>query len=79
MYIFFQAQLGVGISNKALLFVILSPCASYFDSGTKPLRLMADANYVRAWIGGAGDRKIGSNYGPTIYVQVSIDKDKYTI
>ncbi|KAK7602014.1 hypothetical protein V9T40_009455 [Parthenolecanium corni] len=64
-----DAQIGVGVPNRALLFVILSPTASYFDSGSKPLRLMADPNYVRAWIGGAGDRKIGSNYGPTIYVQ----------
>lgn len=66
----------MGIPNKALLFVILSPCASYFDGASKPLRLMADPNYVRAWIGGAGDKKIGSNYAPTIYVQVSIGKNK---
>eukprot|EP00731_Ephydatia_muelleri_P007203 Em0003g1451a len=25
--------------------------------------------YVRAWPGGVGDRKLGSNYGPTIRVQ----------
>lgn len=66
----------MGVPNRALLFVILSPTASYFDSGSKPLRLMADPNYVRAWIGGAGDRKIGSNYGPTIYVQVSLNEIK---
>lgn len=30
---------------------------------------MADPRFVRAWPGGCGDRKMGSNYGPTILVQ----------
>ncbi|XKL61311.1 hypothetical protein PGB90_008368 [Kerria lacca] len=61
--------LGINVSSKALLYVIMSPCGAYFDSGFKPVRLYADPNYVRAWIGGTGDAKIGSNYGPTIHVQ----------
>lgn len=30
---------------------------------------MADPAYTRSWPGGCGDRKMGSNYGPTIRVQ----------
>lgn len=30
---------------------------------------MADPRYTRAWPGGVGDRKMGSNYAPTIQVQ----------
>lgn len=30
---------------------------------------MADPQYTRAWPGGVGDRKMGSNYAPTIHVQ----------
>lgn len=28
--------------------------------------LLADPRYIRSWPGGCGDRKVGSNYGPTI-------------
>lgn len=31
--------------------------------------LLADPRHIRAWPGGCGDRKMGSNYGPTIHVQ----------
>ena len=34
------------------LFVILSPTGPYFSTGIKPVNLMADPNYVRAWPGG---------------------------
>lgn len=35
----------------------------------KSVSLLADPRYTRAWPGGCGDRKMGSNYGPTVYVQ----------
>lgn len=41
----------------------------YFATGFKPVALYADPKHVRAWPGGCGDQKLGSNYGPTIYVQ----------
>lgn len=31
--------------------------------------MLADPRYTRAWPGGVGDRKMGSNYAPTIHVQ----------
>lgn len=62
-------SLGVAASESAMLYVILCPVGSYFDSKAKAVSLLADPAYTRAWPGGCGDRKIGSNYGPTIYVQ----------
>lgn len=51
------------------MYTILSPVGSYFDSKTAAVSLLADPQYTRAWPGGVGDRKMGSNYAPTIHVQ----------
>ena len=58
-------------SDAAMLYVILSPVGSYFKGreSAKGLSLLADPRYTRAWPGGCGDRKMGSNYAPTIHVQ----------
>lgn len=68
--------LGVAKSNQGVLFVILSPVGSYFNPGTetKHANLLADPSHVRAWPGGTGDHKLGSNYGPTIHVQQEAQK-----
>lgn len=52
--------------DSALLYVILSPVGSYFKSSEVAVSLLADPQCIRAWPGGCGDRKVGSNYGPTI-------------
>lgn len=43
----------------------------YFTSkkSSDAVSLLADPQYTRAWPGGVGDRKMGSNYAPTIHVQ----------
>ncbi|KAG8223538.1 hypothetical protein J437_LFUL004412, partial [Ladona fulva] len=61
--------LGVGPTDSSLLFVVLCPVGPYFASGFKPVSLLADPKYTRAWPGGCGDSKMGSNYAPTIRVQ----------
>ncbi|XP_076664341.1 branched chain amino acid transaminase [Andrena cerasifolii] len=63
--------LGVASSESALLYVILSPVGSYFKKTHDGvgISLLADPRYTRAWPGGCGNYKVGSNYGPTIYVQ----------
>lgn len=65
-----QEVLKVEQPRKALLFVILSPTGPYFTSGYNPVSLLADPKYVRAWPGGCGDAKMGSNYAPTLAIQV---------
>ncbi|XP_012279650.1 branched-chain-amino-acid aminotransferase, cytosolic isoform X2 [Orussus abietinus] len=62
--------LGVATSSSALLYVILCPVGSYFkDTNESGVSLLADPRYTRAWPGGCGDRKMGSNYAPTIQIQ----------
>ncbi|XP_076767214.1 branched chain amino acid transaminase [Xylocopa sonorina] len=61
--------LGVASSESALLYVILSPVGPYFKKSEAGISLLADPKYTRAWPGGCGNYKVGSNYGPTIYVQ----------
>ncbi|ESO91755.1 hypothetical protein LOTGIDRAFT_163115 [Lottia gigantea] len=68
--------LGVSKSQQALLFVIVGPVGSYFTTGLEPVTLMADPKYVRAWPGGCGSYKMGSNYAPTIEVQSNAVKAK---
>lgn len=50
-----------------MLFVITGPVGPYFASGSfKPISLLADPSFVRAWPGGIGDCKAGG------YVMVSV-------
>ncbi|XP_062994793.1 branched-chain-amino-acid aminotransferase, mitochondrial isoform X2 [Elgaria multicarinata webbii] len=75
-FIGMEPSLGVSKSNHALLFVILGPVGSYFATGSfSPVSLLADPRFVRAWIGGVGDYKLGGNYAPTIYVQDEAAKE----
>lgn len=53
--------------ESALLFAILSPVSAYYKTGGDgAVSIYADPNVVRAFPGGVGNRKVGSNYGPTI-------------
>lgn len=72
-----EPTLGVASSDSALLYTILSPAGGYFDKANTAVSLLADPQYVRAWPGGAGDRKLGSNYAPTIYVQQAAAKQGF--
>ncbi|XP_066141728.1 branched-chain-amino-acid aminotransferase, cytosolic [Euwallacea fornicatus] len=63
-----DGTLGVQQSDSALLYTIMSPVGSYFAGGDESVSLFADPAYARAWPGGCGDKKLGSNYGPTIRV-----------
>lgn len=71
-----EPSLGVSKSNHALLYIIVGPVGPYFPTGGfSPISLLADPKYVRAWIGGVGNYKLGGNYGPTIYVQHEATKE----
>ncbi|XP_068785443.1 branched-chain-amino-acid aminotransferase, mitochondrial-like isoform X3 [Struthio camelus] len=65
-----EPSLGVAPPSRALLFVILCPVGPYFPGGQlSPVALLADPRHARAWPGGTGHCKIGSNYGPTVAAQ----------
>lgn len=64
-----EPTLGVTAANQALMYAICCPVGSYYKGGYKAVSALADPKYTRAWPGGAGDRKMGSNYGPTVKIQ----------
>ena len=68
---FLKPSLGIASSDSAILYVILSPVGCYFKTQgpSKGISLLADPKYIRAWPGGCGDSKMGSNYAPTLHVQ----------
>ncbi|KAG0006241.1 branched-chain-amino-acid aminotransferase [Modicella reniformis] len=72
-----QESLGVGASDKAMLFVIASPVGPYFPSGFNAVNLLATSDKVRAWPGGTGDAKIGGNYAPCVRPQLDANKEGY--
>ncbi|XP_071955703.1 branched-chain-amino-acid aminotransferase, cytosolic-like [Antedon mediterranea] len=70
-----EPTIGVSVPGKALLYVIMCPVGPYFRTGSfNPVSLYADPKNVRAWKGGAGDSKVGGNYGPTIKPQLDAEK-----
>uniref|UniRef100_A0A7E4UPV0 Branched-chain-amino-acid aminotransferase n=1 Tax=Panagrellus redivivus TaxID=6233 RepID=A0A7E4UPV0_PANRE len=60
--------LGVGDPSQAKLFVLTGPAGAYYPTGFKPISLLADPEYVRAFPGGVGSFKMGCNYAPTILI-----------
>lgn len=64
-----EASLGVAPAENARLFVLLCPVGPYYATGFKPVNLLCDPSYVRAWPGGCGFTKMGSNYAPTLWTQ----------
>ncbi|KAL6073723.1 branched-chain-amino-acid transaminase bat2 [Balamuthia mandrillaris] len=69
-----QPTLGIAPASEALFFIILSPVGPYYKTGWKPIRLLADDKYVRAWPGGTGSAKIGGNYASTVLAQSEAEK-----
>ena len=62
----FQASLGVAKTNRCRLFVMTSPVGPYYPTGFKPVSLLADPQYVRAFEGGCGRYKIGAYVLPSM-------------
>lgn len=60
-----------------MFYTICSPCGPYFPTGFKAVRLYADTKYVRAWPGGTGGYKLGSNYASTMKPQNEAGKLNY--
>ena len=54
--------LGVAPAEAAKFFVISCPVGAYYATGFKPVSLLAETQFVRAWPGGTGANKVGANY-----------------
>lgn len=65
-----QKTLGFNAPGSALLYVITSPVGPFYPIGSKAISLDATDYAVRAWPGGAGNKKIGANYAPCIVPHV---------
>jgi len=61
-----NTNLRVGPADRVKWYVIASPVGPYYPEGFKPIALYVEEKVRRAFPGGAGDAKLGSNYGPTI-------------
>jgi len=64
-----EPTIGLGSANECRLFVLLTPVGPYYDKGFSPVNLLCDPAFVRAWPGGCGYAKMGSNYAPTLWIQ----------
>lgn len=72
-----QASIGVGASDCAKLFIILSPVGPYYPEGFNPVKLIVNDRYIRAWPGGTGGFKVGANYAPGIVPQFHAQERGY--
>ncbi len=55
-----------GVCCRSTIAIVMSPVGPYFPTGLKPISLFIDEHNVRAWPGGVGNNKVGTNYAPTI-------------
>ena len=60
LFLLLQESLGVNPSDDALLYVITGPVGPYYPTGFKPVTLLADPKFVRAFKGGCGAFKMGA-------------------
>lgn len=55
-------SLGAHTASRFIYFVIASPTGSYYQQGSKPIRIRIETRHVRAVKGGVGRAKTGGNY-----------------
>lgn len=61
-----------------MVHVVLSPVSAYYSQGFKPSSLFIEENKTRCYPGGSGRYKLGSNYGPTVSIQMETAKKGFT-
>ncbi|MGE3760005.1 MAG: branched-chain amino acid aminotransferase [Pseudobdellovibrionaceae bacterium] len=61
-----EAFLGVRPAQEYLFFVILSPVGAYYSSGTDPIKIWVEEEYLRAAPGGLGETKAAANYAGSL-------------
>lgn len=59
-------KIGIGKVFDSKTYVVLCPVGPYYPKGFAPTKLYCDTNNVRSWPLGFGDKKLGSNYAPTL-------------
>lgn len=61
--------LGVKVAQNYLFIILLSPSGPYYAHGLKPVSIMVEDRYVRAFQGGTGAAKTSGNYAASLIGQ----------
>lgn len=72
-----EGFLGVRPAEEYLFFTILSPVASYYGEGTKPVKIWVEEEYLRAAPGGLGATKAAANYAGSLMAATKAKKNSY--
>ncbi|MGE5400063.1 MAG: branched-chain amino acid aminotransferase [Ignavibacteriales bacterium] len=70
--------LGVRPSRTYKLLIILSPVGAYYPEGFKPVKILAQDDYVRAVRKGLGDCKTPANYAASLLAGQEAQKKGFT-
>lgn len=70
--------LGVKPSSTYKLIILLSPVGAYYPEGFKPVKILAQDDYVRAVRKGIGDCKTPANYAASLYASEEARKKGFT-
>lgn len=70
--------LGVRPSNSYKFIIILSPVAAYYPEGFKPVKILAQDDYVRAVRKGIGECKTAANYAASLLAADEAAKKGFT-
>ncbi|MBE6727455.1 MAG: branched-chain amino acid aminotransferase [Ruminococcaceae bacterium] len=71
-------SLGVHAVNNATYMIIASPVGSYYKEGINPVKIMIEADDVRAVKGGTGYVKCGGNYAASNRAGEKAEKQGYS-
>ncbi|MFO7447273.1 MAG: branched-chain amino acid aminotransferase [Ignavibacteriaceae bacterium] len=70
--------LGVKPSKNYKLIFLLSPVGAYYPEGFKPVKILAQDDYVRAVRKGIGDAKTAANYAASLLASEEAHKKGFT-
>ncbi|KAI4294571.1 branched-chain amino acid aminotransferase II [Schizophyllum commune Loenen D] len=71
-----RPYIGLGASEHAILYIVLTPAAPFLGAG-RPISLFAEEQNVRAWPGGTGAYKMGINYAGIVGPQAEVQSRGY--
>jgi branched-chain amino acid aminotransferase len=68
---------GVKVSDRYKLFIILSPVGAYYAAGFNPINIKVEDIFVRTVQGGLGEAKTPANYAASLRAQVEAKKEGF--
>lgn len=71
------SSLGAHTANRFIYFIIASPTGTYYQQGSRPIRIRIETRHVRAVKGGVGRAKTGGNYAASFKATYLAKKEGY--